>query len=152
MDAAIRGCETKLTKPAFRRLGQAPLIETMQLARFRPTWTLATAQVAADRRAEDLLLADIGIESNSSATQAKNAKLEPHSPLERKVTAGTDDRCQPNGVRDGITALPQMWAQRSGHIIDVSSMVGSDTVFEQHLTAQAPSGPANGSAARLIVL
>jgi NADP-dependent 3-hydroxy acid dehydrogenase YdfG len=56
-----------------------------------------------------------------------NAGLMPHSPLERRKIADWDRMVDVNlkGVLYGIAAvLPHMKAQRSGHIINVSSVAG----------------------------
>lgn len=56
-----------------------------------------------------------------------NAGLMPHSPLERLKVADWDRMIDVNirGVLHGIAAvLPQMMAQKSGHIINVSSVAG----------------------------
>jgi NADP-dependent 3-hydroxy acid dehydrogenase YdfG len=56
-----------------------------------------------------------------------NAGLMPHSPLERRKVADWDRMIDVNlkGVLYGIAAvLPHMKAQRSGHIINVSSVAG----------------------------
>jgi NADP-dependent 3-hydroxy acid dehydrogenase YdfG len=89
----------------------------------------ASAMVTDVTRREDVLaLVDGAVDAHGRVdVMINNAGLMPHSPLERLKTAEWDRMIDVNikGVLYGIAAvLPHMQRQKSGHIINVSSVAG----------------------------
>jgi NADP-dependent 3-hydroxy acid dehydrogenase YdfG len=133
----ITGASSGLGEAAARRLAQhgaklvlgARRLDRLQaLARELSLGAAAAVQTDVTRVEQVKALVDHAVQAHGRIDVIlNNAGLMPHSPLERGKVQDWDRMIDVNlkGVLYGIAAaLPHMKAQRSGHIINVSSVAG----------------------------
>jgi len=133
----ITGASSGLGEATARRLAQhgaklvlgARRLDRLQaLARELSLGVGAAVQTDVTRQEQVKALVDHAVQSHGRIDViVNNAGLMPHSPLERGKVSDWDRMIDVNlkGVLYGIAAaLPHMKAQRSGHIINVSSVAG----------------------------
>jgi NADP-dependent 3-hydroxy acid dehydrogenase YdfG len=133
----ITGASSGLGEATARRLAQhgaklvlgARRLDRLQaLAKELSLGVGAAVQTDVTRQEQVKALVDHAVQSHGRIDViVNNAGLMPHSPLERGKVSDWDRMIDVNlkGVLYGIAAaLPHMKAQRSGHIINVSSVAG----------------------------
>jgi len=135
----ITGASSGLGEAAARALSADGATVVLGARRFERVQTLANELIAGGRRAlacktdvtdhkQVKKLVDMAVESFGRIdVMLNNAGLMPHSPLERLKIDDWDRTIDVNikGVLYGIAAaLPHMKEQKSGHIINVSSVAG----------------------------